>query len=150
MTPEKSTTSTLTAEEKAAMRQLVAERKAQERKGKTAEEKAALDRQDLLDAIAKLPDDDRAIAEKLDAIVTKVAPQLGSKTWYGFPSYTRDGKVVVFFKPASKFKSRYATLGFEEAANLDEGNMWQTSFAVTKLDAADEKRVAELVERAAS
>jgi uncharacterized protein YdhG (YjbR/CyaY superfamily) len=150
MTPEKSTTSTLTAEEKAAMRQLVAERKAQERKGKTAEEKAALDRKDLLDAIAKLPDDDRAIAEKLDAIVTKVAPQLGSKTWYGFPSYTRDGKVVVFFKPASKFKSRYATLGFEEAANLDEGNMWQTSFAVTKLDAADEKRVAELVERAAS
>lgn len=149
MTPDKKS-STLTAEEKAAMRQLVAERRKQERKGKSDAEKAELDRQDLLDAIDGMEPDDRAIAERLDAIVRKAAPELGSKTWYGFPAYTKNGKVVVFFKPAAKFKSRYATIGFEEAANLDEGTMWQTSFAVLKLSKADEKVLADLVARAAS
>ncbi|MFT4228872.1 MAG: DUF1801 domain-containing protein [Microbacterium sp.] len=149
MTTERSTKPALTAEEKAAMRQLVAERKAQERKGKTPAEKAALDRQDLLDAIAGMRDDDRAIAEGLDAIVKRVAPQLGSKTWYGFPAYTKDGKVVVFFKPAAKFKTRYATIGFEEAAALDDGELWPTSYAVLSLTGADAERIAEIVGRAA-
>ncbi|UYK41560.1 DUF1801 domain-containing protein [Microbacterium terricola] len=131
------------------MRQRAAELKAEQRKGKSPAERQAIDRQDLVDAIAGLPDDDRAIAERIDEIVTSAAPHLLSKTWYGFPAYTRDGKVVVFFKPASKFKSRYATLGFEEAAELDEGSMWSTSYAITSLSKADEKLIAELVARAA-
>ncbi len=145
----KDTRSGFTAEERAAMRQRAAELKAQERKGKSAEERAAIDRQELLDVIAALPDDDRAIAEGLDAIVRRVAPQLASKTWYGFPAYTRGGKVVVFLKPASKFKDRYATLGFESAAQLDDGQMWPTSYAILSLTEADERRIAELVKRAA-
>ena len=131
------------------MRNRAAELKAQERKGKTAEEKAAIDRQDLLDAIAGMEDNDRAIAQGIDDIVTSVAPHLASKTWYGFPAYTRGGKVVLFFKPAAKFKDRYATLGFDTAAQLDEGEMWPTSYALLSLTKADEKRIAELVKRAA-
>jgi uncharacterized protein YdhG (YjbR/CyaY superfamily) len=149
MATERSTKSGFTAEERAAMRNRAAELKAQERKGKTAEEKAAIDRQDLLDAIAGMEDNDRAIAQGIDDIVTSVAPQLASKTWYGFPAYTRGGKVVLFFKPAAKFKDRYATLGFDTAAQLDEGEMWPTSYALLSLTKADEKRIAELVKRAA-
>lgn len=149
MATERSTKSGFTAEERAAMRNRAAELKAQERKGKTAEEKAAIDRQDLLDAIAGMEDSDRAIAQGIDDIVTSVAPQLASKTWYGFPAYTRGGKVVLFFKPAAKFKDRYATLGFDTAAQLDEGQMWPTSYALLSLTKADEERIAELVRRAA-
>lgn len=126
------------------MKERAAELKAQ--KGGASKAK---DLQAVLDAIAKMPDDDRKIAERIHAIVTSVAPHLDPKTWYGFPAYMRDGKVVVFYKAASKYKSRYATLGFEEAAELDEGSMWQTSFAITKLTKADETRITELVERAA-
>ena len=131
------------------MRQRAAEMKAQQRKGKSPEEKAALDRQELVDAIAGMGDSDRVIAQGIDDIVTEVAPQLGSKTWYGFPAYTRGGKVVLFFKPAAKFKDRYATLGFETNALLDDGQMWPTSYAILSLTADDEKRIADLVRRAA-
>ena len=147
-TAERNTKSGFTADERAAMRARAAELKAQERKGKSAEEKAAIDRQDLVDAIAGMNDSDRAIAQRIDDIVQAEAPQLGSKTWYGFPAYTRDGKVVLFFKPAGKFKDRYATLGFESAAQLDDGQMWPTSYAILSLTKADEKRIADLVKRA--
>jgi len=149
MTPERSTKSGFSADERAAMRNRAAELKAQERKGKSPDEIAAIDRRDLLDAIAGMPENDRAIAEGIDAIVQRVAPQLGSKTWYGFPAYTRGGKVVLFFKPAAKFKDRYATLGFETAARLDDGQLWPTSYAILSLTEADEERIAELVRRAA-
>lgn len=148
-TAERNTKSGFTADERAAMRARAAELKAQERKGKTAEEKAAIDRQDLVDAIAGMNDSDRAIAQGIDDIVTSVAPELASKTWYGFPAYTRDGKVVLFFKPAGKFKDRYATLGFESTAQLDDGQMWPTSYAILSLTKADEKRIADLVRTAA-
>ena len=92
----------------------------------------------------------RDMAERIHAIVTANAPDLFPKTWYGMPAYARDGKVVCFFKSADKFKSRYATFGFEEAANLDDGTMWTTSFAVTKLTSADEKKIATLVKKAVS
>lgn len=143
-TTAKDTKSGFSADERAAMKDRAAELKAQ--KGGASKAK---DLQAVLDTIAHLPDDDRAIAERIHAIVTSAAPQLDPKTWYGFPSYARDGKIVVFFKPASKFKSRYATLGFEEAANLDDGGMWQTSYAITKLTKADEKKIADLVKQAA-
>ena len=105
---------------------------------------------DLLEAIAAMTGRDRAIAKRLHAVVTATAPDLWPKTWYGMPAYARDGKVVCFFKSAGKFKSRYATLGFEEAANLDDGAMWPTSFALEKLTAADEKKIAALVKKAVS
>ena len=114
-----------------------------------AEKNRADGRKTLLDAIAAMSGSDRAIAERLDAIVTEVAPQLAPKTWYGFPAYTRDGKVVVFFKPAEKFGDRYATIGFETSAQLDDGQLWPTSYAVLSLEGADAERVAELVRRAA-
>ena len=91
---------------------------------------------------------DRAMAKRLHAIITAAAPDLWPKTWYGMPAYAKDGKVVCFFKSAAKFKSRYATFGFEEAANVDEGAMWPTSWALTKLTAADEKKIAALVKKA--
>jgi uncharacterized protein YdhG (YjbR/CyaY superfamily) len=149
MSTESSTKSGFNADERAAMRQRAAELRAQQRKGKSPEEKAAIDRQDLVDAIAGMNDSDRAIAQGIDDIVTEVAPQLASKTWYGFPAYTRDGKVVLFFKPAAKFKERYATLGFETNALLDDGQMWPTSYAILSLTDADKERIAELVRRAA-
>ena len=104
---------------------------------------------DVLAKIAEMPDTDRLMAERIHAIVKAAAPHLGSRTWYGMPAYTKDGKVVCFFKSAAKFKSRYATLGFEEAANLDEGAMWPTSYALTRLTAADEQGIAALVKQAA-
>ena len=97
-----------------------------------------------------MPDRDRVLAERIHAIVTQTAPDLDVKTWYGMPAYARDGKVVCFFKPAEKFKARYATLGFEDAAALDDGGMWATSFGVTTLTEADEKRIEDLVRRATS
>jgi uncharacterized protein YdhG (YjbR/CyaY superfamily) len=135
-----------TAEERAAMRERARELKAEARANKDR----AAGEGDVLAKIAEMPEPDRAMAERLHAIITASAPVLAPKTWYGMPAYARDGKVVCFFKPASKFNSRYATFGFEEAANLDKGSMWVTSFALTALTAADEERIAALVKKAVS
>jgi uncharacterized protein YdhG (YjbR/CyaY superfamily) len=134
--------SKFTAEERAAMKERAKELKA----AKTKEEGERA----LLEKIAEMPEPDRVMAERLHAIVTKSAPNLSPKTWYGMPAYAKDDQIVCFFKSADKFKSRYATFGFEEAANLDDGAMWVTSFALTKLTAADEKKIAALVKKAAS
>lgn len=132
--------------ERAAVKQRAAElRKQASRKGGSKKER---DRQDVVDTIAGLTGSDQAIAQMLDEVVAEVAPDLDSKTYYGFPAYARDGKVVVFFQPASKFKTRFGTLAFDEAANLDEGDMWPTSFAVTSADDDIRKRVTELVKKA--
>lgn len=105
---------------------------------------------DLLAKIAEMPEPDRTMATRIHAVVKSSAPALAPKTWYGMPAYARDGKVVCFFKPAAKFNSRYATLGFEDAANLDEGAMWPTTFALTELTAAQEAKIAALVKKAVS
>lgn len=139
-------TAGLSKEERDAVKQRAAELRAEEKAGKTR----AAGEQAVREAIAALPDDDRALAEGIDRIVSEVAPQLLPKTWYGFPSYAdADGKVVVFFKAASKFTSRYATLGFEESAKLDDGDLWVTSFALLALTPETEKTIAEYVRRAA-
>ena len=135
-----------TAEERAAMKARAQELKAEARASKNR----AQGERDVLAAIAAMEDADRVMAERLHAIVKANAPDLWPKTWYGMPAYAKDGKVVCFFKSAGKFNSRYATFGFEEAANLDEGSMWPTSYALTELTAADEKRLAALVKNAAS
>ncbi|WP_062467370.1 iron chaperone [Demequina maris] len=141
--------SEFTEEERAAMKETAAERRAAAKRAKGAD-KAAADLADVLAKIEEMPDGDRALAEGIHAIVTRVAPGLAPRTWYGMPAYAKDGKVLVFFKPAEKFKSRYATLGFEDVAALDDGAMWATSYALLTLDEDEEKRIAELVERAAS
>jgi uncharacterized protein YdhG (YjbR/CyaY superfamily) len=147
-TSAKRTTSsgTLTADERAAMRALVRERKAEERAGKNRAEGERA----VLAAIEAMSEPDRSMAKRLHAIVTTTAPDLWPKTWYGMPAYAKDGKVVCFFKAAEKFDSRYATFGFEEAANIDQGEMWPTSFALKKLTAADEKKIGALVKKAVS
>jgi uncharacterized protein YdhG (YjbR/CyaY superfamily) len=132
-----------TAEERAAMRERAQELKAEARKADG--EKA------LLAKVAEMPKPDRVMAERLHAIVKASAPDLSPKTWYGMPAYASgDGKVVCFFQSADKFDSRYATFGFNDTANLDDGAMWPTSFALKKLTAADEKRIAALVKKAVS
>lgn len=139
-------TAGLSTVEREAVKQRAAELRAEEKAGKTR----AAGEQALREAIATLPDDDRALAEGIDRIVSEVAPHLVPKTWYGFPSYAdEEGKVVVFFKPASKFTTRYATLGFEESAQLDDGDLWVTSFAVLALTPETERTIAEHVRRAA-
>lgn len=142
MTETKKPAKGFTADEKAAMRERARELKA-------AQEKTDGEA-DLLAKIAAMPAADRAMGKRLHALITAAAPHLAPKTWYGMPAYTRDGKLVCFFKAASKFNSRYATLGFEEAANLDDGAMWPTSYALTELTPADEARIAALVKQAAS
>src|SRR5687767_6569013 len=138
----------LSAEERAAVKQRAEEvRKQARRKGGSKKEK---DRQDVVDTIAGLTGSDKEIAQMLDEVVAEVAPDLDSKTYYGFPAFAREGKIVVFFQPASKFKTRYGTLAFDEAANLDEGDMWPTSFAVTSTGDDIRKRVTELVTKAVS
>jgi len=131
-------------EEKAAMRERAKELKAEARAGKNRAEGERA----LLAAIAAMPQADRALGERLHAIVTAKAPDLMPKTWYGMPAYAADGKVVCYFTPASKFDSRYSTFGFNDDAKLDDGNMWPTSFALKKLTAADEKKIAALVKKA--
>ncbi len=144
---ERTTSSgTFTADERAAMRALVRERKAEERAGKNRAEGERA----VLAAIDAMSEPDRSMAKRLHAIVTATAPDLWPKTWYGMPAYAKDGKVVCFFKAAEKFDSRYATFGFEEAANIDQGEMWPTSFALKKLTAADEKKIGALVKKAVS
>jgi uncharacterized protein YdhG (YjbR/CyaY superfamily) len=133
-------------DEKAAMRERARELKA-EAKSRDAREEGE---RDLLAKIAEMPESDRVMAERIHAVVTAAAPELAPKTWYGMPAYARDGKLVCFFKSADKFKSRYATFGFEEDARLDDGNMWPTSWALTKVTPADEAKIAELVKKAVS
>ena len=125
-----------TAEEKAAMRE------------RAKEAKAATGEADVLEKIAEMTEPDRAMAERLHALIKASAPALWPKTWYGMPAYAKDGKVVCFFKNAEKFNQRYATLGFEEAANLDDGAMWPTSFALEKLTAKEEAKIVALVKKA--
>src|SRR6266511_3663442 len=132
----------LTAEERAAMRETLQERKAAAR--------GANDEKAVLAKIAEMPEPDRAMAKRLHAIITGNAPALSPKTWYGMPAYAKDDKVVCFFQSGQKFKSRYATFGFQDAANLDNGAMWPTSFALTELTATEEARISALVKRAAS
>lgn len=103
---------------------------------------------ELLGKIAEMEDADRVMAERLHVLVSEAAPELTAKTWYGMPAYAKDGKVVMFFKPAAKFKARYATLGFSDSAALDDGSMWPTEFALTRLTTADEARVVALVKQA--
>ena len=135
-----------TAEERAAMRERAKELKAEERanKNRAAGERAVLEK------IDELPEPDRTMAGRIHAIVKDSAPALSPKTWYGMPAYAREGKVVCYFTPASKFKERYATLGFNAEANLDEGAMWPTSFALKELTAAEEAKIAALVKKAVS
>lgn len=140
------TSKRFTAEERAAMQERAKELKAEARSSA-----AKVDgERDVLAKIAEMPESDRAMAERIHAIVKANAPALMPKTWYGMPAYATDGKVVCFFKAADKFKSRYATFGFEEDANLDEGTMWATSWALTGLSAADEAKIGVLVKRAVS
>ena len=139
---------TFSEEEKSAMK--AASTEAKRRRSTKKEELAAADLQACLDAIAAMGDGDRELAERVHGIVTATAPDLAPKTWYGMPAYASDGKVVVFFKPALKFKSRYATLGFEEKAALDEGTFWPTSYALTGIDDAIAARIEEMVRRAVS
>ena len=135
-----------TAEERAAMKERARELKAEER----ANRDRAAGEKDLLEKVAEMEGSDRTMAKRLHAIVTASAPDLWPKTWYGMPAYAKDGKVVCYFQSAGKFKSRYATFGFSDEANLDAGAMWPTSFALKKLTAADEAKIAALVKKAVS
>ena len=140
MSPTTTKKDGFTAEEKAAMRARAKELKA-----------AAQGEEAVQAALAEMTADDRALGERIHAIVTKTAPDLTPKTWYGMPAYAdKNGKVVVFFRNAAKFKERYAMLGFQDNANLDEGSMWPVAYALTKLTKADETRIAKLVEQAVS
>ena len=137
-----------TDDEIAAMKEHAKELKAT--KGRTAQaDKDAEGEADVLAKIKEMPEADRVLAERIHEIVKATAPELASRTWYGMPAYTKDGKVVCFFKAASKFNGRYATFGFEEQAALDNGEMWATSWAITKLNAQGEKQIADLVKKAA-
>jgi hypothetical protein len=143
--PAKSKAAQFSDDEKAAMKERAKELKAEAARGKEADAE-----NDVLAKIAEMPEPDRVMGERIHAIVKESAPELKAKLWYGMPAYTKDGKLVCFFKAASKFESKYATFGFEEAANLDEGSMWPTSYALTELTKADEKRLAALVKQAVS
>ncbi|MFI7589916.1 hypothetical protein ACIB24_22835, partial [Spongisporangium articulatum] len=144
-TKKAETSGGFSAEEIAAMKERAAELRAEGRKGATKADGLAA----LLEAIEKLDGLDRELAERLHVTVTKAAPGLNPKTWYGFPSYANDaGKVVAFFKPASKFKDRYATLGFETSAALDDGDMWPVAFALVNWTPAVEKKIAALIRKA--
>jgi hypothetical protein len=136
------------AEERAAMKARSEELKSTARRGSGAAK--ADGESDLLAKIAEMPEPDRAMAERLHAIITAAVPDLSPKTWYGMPAYAKDGNLICFFKSAHKFKTRYATIGFSDKANLDDGTMWPTDFALTKLTAADEARIVALVQRAVS
>lgn len=144
MSPEKKaprSSQLLSAEERAAMKETLNERR-RARSGETDGET------DVLAKIAEMAEPDRAMAERLHALIKEAAPTLSPRTWYGMPAYTKEGQVVCFFQSGQKFKSRYATLGFQQAANLDEGDMWPTSFALKRLTPADEARISALVKKA--
>jgi uncharacterized protein YdhG (YjbR/CyaY superfamily) len=136
-----------TAEEKAAMKERAKELKAEARANKKKQD----GERDLLEKIAEMPEPDRAMAEQIHAIVKDSAPALWPKTWYGMPAYAnKDGKIVCFFQSADKFKARYATFGFNDTANLDEGNLWPTAFALKELTDAEEAKIGALVKKAVS
>jgi uncharacterized protein YdhG (YjbR/CyaY superfamily) len=137
-----------TEEERAAMKERAQELRAEARRGPRA--KKADGESDVLAKIAEMPDPDRAMAERLHAIIKASAPALLPRTWYGMPAYAEDGNVVCFFQSADKFKARYATFGFSDKASLDEGTMWPVAFALKELTAADEARISALVKRAVS
>jgi len=137
-----------TDEERAAMKERAQELKAEARRGPRA--KKADGESDVLAKIAGMPKPDRAMAERLHAIIKASAPALSPRTWYGMPAYAKDGDVVCFFQSAHKFKTRYATLGFSDKANLDEGTAWPVTFALKELTAADEARIGALVKKAVS
>ena len=136
-----------TDEERAAMQEHAKEMKAAARRGRASK---ADGEADLRAKIAEMPEPDRVMAERIHEIVTATAPDLEPRTWYGMPAYAREGKVLCFFTPAAKFKERYASFGFNTGANLDEGSMWPTSWALTKLTAEDEARIVALVKQAVS
>jgi uncharacterized protein YdhG (YjbR/CyaY superfamily) len=147
-TTQKSTTQRFSDEERAAMKERAQEQKtATRRSSRTAK---ADGESDLLAKIAEMGESDRVLAERIHAIIKASVPELTSTTWYGMPAYAKDGAVVCFFQPAAKFKSRYATLGFSDKANLDEGAFWPTYFALTKLTAADDAKIGALVKKAVS
>ena len=135
-----------TDEERAAMKERAQELKAEARASKNKADGES----DVLAKIAEMPEPDRAMAERLHAIIKASAPALSPRTWYGMPAYAKDGKVVCFFQSAQKFNSRYATFGFSDKANLDEGAMWPTAFALKELTAAEEARIGALVKKAVS
>jgi uncharacterized protein YdhG (YjbR/CyaY superfamily) len=135
-----------TSEERAAMKEYAQERKTAARRGQQATK--AEGESDVLAKIAEMPDHDRAIAERLHALIKASAPDLAPRTWYGMPAYARDGNVVCFFQPAVKFKARYATLGFSDKANLDDGTIWPVTYALAELTADDEARIAALLKKA--
>ena len=140
-----SSASGFTDAERAAMKDRVAELKAARQGAKKLDDVEALQTK-----IAEMDQPDRALAERIHAIVTSVAPELAPKTWYGMPAYAKEGKIVCFFQPAERFGARYATFGFNDPAHLDDGTMWPTAYAVTELSDADAKRIEELVKRAVS
>ena len=137
-----------TEEERAAMKERAQELKASARRGPGAGK--ADGESEVLAKIAEMPEPDRVVAERLHAIIKASAPALSPRTWYGMPAYAKDGNVVCFFQSAQKFKTRYATLGFSDKANLDEGAMWPTTFALTELTADSEARIGALVKKAVS
>jgi uncharacterized protein YdhG (YjbR/CyaY superfamily) len=137
------TSEVFTKEERAAMKERAQEQKKAGRRAGKADGES-----DVLAKIAEMPEPDRAMAERVHALVKANAPDLLPRTWYGMPAYAKDGKVVCYFQSAEKFKSRYATLGFSDKANLDEGAIWPTAFALAKLTAAEERRIAALVKKA--
>ena len=144
--PSSSAKKTFTQEERAAIQERAREVKAEERRaaGKAGGES------ELLAKVAEMQESDRALAKRIHAVVKASAPDLTPTTWYGMPAYSKNGKVVCFFQSAQKFKTRYATLGFSDRADLDDGSMWPTSFALTELTAADEARIAALVKKSVS
>ena len=149
MATTKQTEGTFTDEERAAMQEHAAEvKRARSTKG-TKAEKAAADAQAVVDKISEMPEPDRGLAERIHRIALDAAPELAPRLWYGMPGYAKDGKVVFFFQDAAKFRARYATLGFQDPAKLDDGSFWPTSWAVTpEFSAADEATVADLIRRA--
>ena|SRR5215210_3983665 len=149
--PQKSAKrTTFSDEERVAMKERAQELKAEARRSPSAKKGKADGESDVLAKIAAMPESDRTMGERLHAIIKASAPALSPKTWYGMPAYAKDGKVVCFFQSAEKFKTRYATFGFSDKANLDEGAMWPTSFALAELTAADEARIGALVKKAVS
>ncbi|MFD6248543.1 iron chaperone [Streptomyces roseolus] len=145
MTTRETKNDGFTDDERAAMKERAKELRAAKARGKAADAEA-----DLLAKVAEMTGDDRVLAEGVHALVKRVAPELAAKTWYGMPAYAKDGKVVLFFQSAAKFKARYATLGFNDSAALDDGDMWPTAFALTTLTPEVEARIETLVKRAAA
>ena len=147
-TAKSKTSAGFTADERAAMKEHAQELKTAARRSPRAAK--ADGESDVLEKIAELQEADRALAEQVHAIIKASAPDLSPRTWYGMPAYAKGGKVVCFFQPAQKFKTRYATLGFNDPAHLDEGTMWPIAYALTELTAADEARIGALVKKAVS